>query len=76
MIAASTTPAEAELLDEGRAAHLCGISARTLRRRVNEGRVPAPRRIGRLIRWSRRELLAWIDAGCPQVANGREEAHA
>jgi hypothetical protein len=29
------------------------------------GLIPAPRHIGRSTRWSRRELVDWIDAGCP-----------
>lgn len=29
------------------------------------GRVPEPMRIGRSLRWARREVLEWISAGMP-----------
>lgn len=31
----------------------------------NSGRVPIPIRLGRRTLWRRKELLAWVDAGCP-----------
>ena len=55
----------AELLDAKAAGALLSVSARHLFRLVDSGDAPAPRRLGRAVRWSRRELLAWLDAGCP-----------
>jgi len=36
------------------------------------GLLPAPRRIGRSVRWSRDEIRAWVAAGCPS-AEGFEQ---
>lgn len=44
------------------------ISKRTLWRWVNTGRMPPPVRIGRVVRWRRDEIEAWIKAGCPPVS--------
>ena len=54
-----------EALDALAAGRLLGISGRHLYRLTDSGDAPAPRRLGRSVRWSRRELLAWLDAGCP-----------
>lgn len=54
-----------ELLDAPAAGRMLGVSARHLYRIVDSGDAPTPRRLGRSVRWSRRELLAWLDAGCP-----------
>jgi len=54
-----------ELLDTVSAGQLLGISGRHLLRLTDSGDCPSPRRLGRSVRWSRRELLAWLDAGCP-----------
>jgi len=54
-----------ELLDARAAAALLSISARHLIRLADAGDAPAPRRLGRSVRWSRRELLDWTAAGCP-----------
>jgi predicted DNA-binding transcriptional regulator AlpA len=29
------------------------------------GRMPTPVRLGSLMRWRRKEIMEWIDAGCP-----------
>jgi excisionase family DNA binding protein len=54
----------AQLLDVRAVAALLGCSARHIYRLADAGRMPAPRRLGSLVRWSREELLAWIAAGC------------
>lgn len=54
-----------EALDAPAAGRLLGISGRHLYRLTDSGDAPPPRRLGRSVRWSRRELLAWLDAGCP-----------
>jgi predicted DNA-binding transcriptional regulator AlpA len=53
------------LLDAANAAALCSVSLRTWRDWDAIGRCPAPIRFRRNLRWSRRELEAWVDAGCP-----------
>jgi excisionase family DNA binding protein len=57
-----------ELLTEREAAALLGIGTRTLWGWARSGVCPAPRKLGRglrpSVRYSRRELLRWIEAGC------------
>jgi excisionase family DNA binding protein len=54
----------AALLDVRAAATLLGCSARHVYRLSDGGKMPAPRRLGSLVRWSRQELLDWIAGGC------------
>ena len=63
----------AELLDVKDVASLLGgCSTRHVRRLADAGRMPAPIRLGSLQKWRRRELEAWINAGCPsQQPRGR-----
>ncbi|MGL5097556.1 MAG: helix-turn-helix transcriptional regulator [Planctomycetia bacterium] len=53
------------LVDAVAVAALLSVSTKTVRRMVDGGRIPPPTRVGRLLRWRRTEVLAWIDAGCP-----------
>ncbi|HOX40186.1 MAG TPA: helix-turn-helix domain-containing protein [Candidatus Brocadiia bacterium] len=54
------------LLTAKEAAALLHVSERHLWGLHNDGRLgPIPRRLGRCIRWSRRELEQWADSGCP-----------
>jgi predicted DNA-binding transcriptional regulator AlpA len=53
------------LLTAQRSADQCGTSVRTWRTWCASGRVPAPIRIGRSLFWRRKELEAWVAAGCP-----------
>ena len=53
------------LLDVRAVAALLDCSPRHVYRLSDAGRMPAPVRIGALVRWRRTELLAWLDAGCP-----------
>lgn len=46
-------------------AKLLGISERHLWSLSASGRLPAPIRLGRSVRWRLDELRAWLDAGCP-----------
>lgn len=55
----------AELLDVREVARLLGVSPRHVIRLASEGRMPRPIRLGRSVRWSRREIISWLDAGCP-----------
>ncbi len=60
-----------ELLTRPESARLLNIGERTLTTWSKEGRCPAGLKItpGQrgAIRWRRSELLAWIDAGCPDL---------
>lgn len=67
--AVQTEPA-ACLLDTPAVAELIGCSTRHVQRLVLAGQIPAPLRIGGLVRWRRDELLAWIEAGCPVINDG------
>jgi excisionase family DNA binding protein len=59
----------AELLDVRAVAHMLGASTRHVYRLSDAGRMPAPVRIGALVRWPRWIVLDWIAAGCPAVRN-------
>jgi excisionase family DNA binding protein len=54
----------AQLLDVRAVAALLDCSPRHVYRLSDGGRMPAPRRLGSLVRWSRQELLDWIAGGC------------
>ena len=57
-----------ELLDDAESAHLCGISRRSVRRLTSAGDFPQPIKMAglRATRWRRSDLMAWIEAGCPE----------
>lgn len=71
------TSIEPMLLPVQAAAMLLGMSAKALRRADQAGKVPAPVRVGRNVRWRKAELVAWVNAGCPDretwqvIQNGR-----
>jgi excisionase family DNA binding protein len=62
--AAAAAPAPA-LLDVSAVARLLGCSVRHVYRLADSGRMPAPVRLGWLVRWPRQAIERWIDAGCP-----------
>lgn len=51
----------AMLISDQCGANLLGISRATWWRRVNDGTLPKPVRIGGLTRWSRKEVMAVLD---------------
>jgi len=62
------TDVPAELLDVRTvAAMLGGCSARHIYRLVDAGRMPAPVKLGALVRWRRAELMAWLADGCKPI---------
>jgi len=61
----TTLAIEPELLTDAEAAHLCGMGRSTWRRLHAAGKVPEPVRLGGCVRWRRREILDWIEEGCP-----------
>ncbi|MBA4016457.1 MAG: DNA-binding protein [Pirellula sp.] len=59
---------ESLLLTTAEAARLSGIGERTLWRWSRSGIAPAPIKIGgSAVRYRRRDIEAWISAGCPRV---------
>lgn len=73
----NSTPTETitpELLTTRQAAELAGVGERTLWRWSRNGTAPSPLKIGNgqqgAVRYSRRALLAWIEAGCPRIKGG------
>lgn len=66
------TPADAsaKLLDVAAVATMLGCSQRHVYRLSDAGRMPAPIRLGWLVRWDRAALCNWIDAGCPSCRKG------
>lgn len=69
-------PDEALLLDARAVAALLSVSPKTVQRLAAAGSLRAIK-VGRLTRWDRRDVLAWIDAhrkeigGVDKEANGR-----
>lgn len=56
-----------KLLTAKGAAELISVSKRTWHRLNSAGKVPAPVRIGSIVRWNLDELAAWIQMGCPDT---------
>ena len=61
----SPRPPEQLALTAGDVADLLGVSERHVWKLHATGGLPCPIRLGRCVRWRRRELLAWLDADCP-----------
>jgi predicted DNA-binding transcriptional regulator AlpA len=54
------------LLNGNQSAQLIGVSRATFWKLHSLGRVPVPVRLsGRVVRWRKHELEAWVHAGCP-----------
>ncbi len=65
----------AELLDvKSVAALLGGCSTRHVYRLADAGRMPRPIRLGSLVRWSRAELMTWLNSGCQPVRPSKPTA--
>jgi excisionase family DNA binding protein len=62
----SSKPSNA-LLDIRAVAGILNCSARHVSRLAKKGRLPAPVRLGALLRWRAEELHQWIAAGCPAI---------
>ena len=57
--------AEALLLTADAVAKLLSVSRLSVWRWRSAGKLPQPIKVGRTVRWRRAEIIAWIDAGCP-----------
>jgi predicted DNA-binding transcriptional regulator AlpA len=66
--ATACTRPEALLIPDVQAAALAGVSRATWHRLRVQGKVPAPVRLGRAVRWNRADIVAWIEAACPDSA--------
>jgi predicted DNA-binding transcriptional regulator AlpA len=54
------------LIDVRAEARLLGCSTRHVFRMSDGGAMPAPIKLGALVRWSLQAIQQWIDAGCPR----------
>ncbi len=61
----------AGLLDADDVGRLLKCSRRTVYRLADTRRIPAPVRLGNLVRWNRRELEEWLEEGCPSCKRRR-----
>lgn len=56
-----------ELVNLAGVAALLGVGVTSAKAMNRSGRLgPLPMRFGRAVRWRRRELAAWLDAGAPR----------
>ena len=64
------------LLDVSEVSRLLGCSVRHCYRMADAGRMPAPVKLGALVRWNRASIESWIGQGCPRVraAKARPES--
>jgi excisionase family DNA binding protein len=60
----------ATLLDVRAVAQLLDCSTRHVYRMADSGKMPAPVRIGALVRWTRQSLESWIGGGCKPIVSG------
>jgi excisionase family DNA binding protein len=67
----ASVPEQSCLIDVGKVAVLLACSVKQIYRMADSGRMPRPVKLGRLNRWRRDEIEAWIQAGCPQLVRGR-----
>jgi len=56
-----------QLLDVQAVAELLGCSTRHVYRLSDAGRMPAPVKLGALVRWNFGAIESWIAQGCPAV---------
>ncbi len=54
-----------ELIDIIEVAKMCGMSKSMYKKLYSMEQTPEGIKLGRLRRWRRTEILAWINAGCP-----------
>jgi len=71
-----TLPADAPaaLLDVRAVAAELNCSQRHVYRLADAGRMPAPVKLGTLVRWRHSELSEWIANGCPSCRKGVSDA--
>ncbi len=62
------------LVDVQAVALMLNCSSRHVYRLSDAGRIPAPVRLGALVRWSRQEVEAWIAGGCQAIVGNTANA--
>jgi excisionase family DNA binding protein len=67
MTTTSSPPTTPAMLDVADFAELLNCSRLHIYRLSDSGKMPAPIKLGALVRWERRALLDWIQAGCPPI---------
>jgi len=55
-------------------AKMLTVSVRTVWTWRDMGRLPAPVRIGRCVRWRRQDIEKWIEQGCPDIGKTQRDA--
>lgn len=55
------------LLSVGEVSKIVGVCERTIWRLKDSGRMPAPVKVGRSVRWRRADIESWIACGCPSA---------
>lgn len=70
MTVVSSTDHSVSLLDVQAVAEMLGCSPRHVYRLSDAGRMPAPVKLGSLVRWSASAIGDWIDQGCPSYRKG------
>ena len=63
----SPADASAKLFDVQAVATMLGCSTRHVYRLSDAGRMPAPVKLGALVRWKAAAIQEWIDGGCKPV---------
>lgn len=51
-------------------AEMLGVSTRTVYRLADAGKMPAPVKLGSLVRWNRARIEVWIEQNCPTARKG------
>ena len=67
MVDHMTEMVTARLGDVNAAAHKLNLSAKTIRRMADAGKMPGVIRLGRLLRFDLDLMDQWIDQGCPPL---------
>ena len=67
-------PAPPDLIDVQAVAAKLTCSTRHARRLADSGKMPAPIKLGNLLRWNRAVIEAWIAGGCKPVRSAGRPA--
>ena len=68
-------PSTTKLVDVNAVAEMLGCSTRHVYRLSDAGKMPAPIKLGSLVRWNSRRVEQWLEAACPSCkkpASGRK----
>lgn len=60
-----------QLISVDKVAELLECSPRHVYRLADCGRLPRPRKVGNLVRWSVSEIRKWVEDGCPKLGRRR-----